>query len=141
MVYAPVALVGFANSPAVTGARPAKAKHERLNCWDRTFDALASAKESREQSLPKRLDGGTVVRNRQIDDPYGEMRERIIRETEQALTLALLHPEQAVRIPTVVVGRAVFTPQYARAFWSTVLDMSALPKPSLLRWWYRRLRA
>jgi hypothetical protein len=136
-----VAPVGFPGSAAFSGASPAKAEHERLNRWARTCDALASAKESRERSLPKRLDGGTVVRNRQIDDPYGEMRERIIRETEQALTLALLNPERAVRIPTVVVGRAVFTPQYARAFWSTVLDMSALPKPRLLRWWYRRLRA
>jgi hypothetical protein len=81
-----------------------------------------------------------MVRNRQLDDPYRQMRERIIRETEQALTEALLHPERAVRIPTVVVGRAVFTPQYAQAFWSSVLDMSAVGRPRLLDWWCRRLR-
>ena len=60
-----------------------------------------------------------MVRNCPIDDPYREMRERIINETERYLEELLRHPERAVRIPTVVVGRSVFTPQYARAFWSS----------------------
>jgi hypothetical protein len=81
-----------------------------------------------------------MVRNRQLDDPYREMRERIVRETEEFLSEALRHPERVIRIPTVVVGRAVFTPQYAQAFWSSVLDYSAVTAPALWRWWRRRFR-
>jgi hypothetical protein len=81
-----------------------------------------------------------MVLNRQTHDLYREMRERVIRETEQALAEGLLHPERAARIPTLVVGRAVFTPQYARAFWASVLDMSDVARPSLLGWWRHRLR-
>ena len=66
-----------------------------------------------------------MVRNRQSRDLYRDLRERMIRETQEFLEESLGHAEQIVRIPTVVAGRAVFTPYFARAYWNEVLGLSA----------------
>ena len=51
------------------------------------------------------------------------LRRRLIRETEQALLFGLTHPEKTVRIPTVEVGRSVFHPRFARAWWAQTLGL------------------
>jgi hypothetical protein len=74
----------------------------------------------------------TMVRNRQSQELYRELRQRMVHETEVYLTECLRHPEQSMRIPTVVVGHGVFTPRFAQAFWNQALGLSPTAE-SLLR--------
>jgi len=82
-----------------------------------------------------------MVRNRQSQDLYREMRKRLIQETEAFLDESLRHPERSVRIPTVVVGHGVFAPAFAEAFWSQVLELPDEPQAGRDEWWRRRLGA
>jgi hypothetical protein len=64
---------------------------------------------------------------RAIRDTYAEMRRRVIRETELGLLIGLRFPDRMPRIPTVEVGKEVFDPKFAEAFWEDTLgDMSSL---------------
>ena len=74
-----------------------------------------------------------MVRNRQSQDFYRELRQRMVRETEEYLCESLRHPERIVRIPTVVVGRGVFTPHFAQDFWKQVLGLSPTAESFLRR--------
>ena len=70
-----------------------------------------------------------MVRNRQYQDVYREVRKRMIRETEEYLTELLRHPERVVRIPSIRVGHGVFTRRFAGAFWTQVLGLPATVEP------------
>ncbi len=70
-----------------------------------------------------------MVRNRQSQDFYREVRRRMIRETEEYLTDSLRHLERAVRIPSIKVGHGVFTRQFAGAFWTQVLGLTTTVEP------------
>ncbi len=82
----------------------------------------------------------TMVRNRQSQDLYREMRKRMIRETEDYLSETLRNPERAVRIPSIQVGRGDFTRRFAGAFWTQVLGLSATVEPLWRRIICERLR-
>jgi hypothetical protein len=67
-----------------------------------------------------------MVRNRQSQDIYREVRKRMIRETERFLEECLRHPEHMVRIPAIPVGRGRFSRQFAGAFWTQTLGVPAV---------------
>jgi hypothetical protein len=54
-------------------------------------------------------------------------RRKLIRETEAALALGLLHPERNPRIPTIMVGVGEFDSRWARRWWSSVLELDERP--------------
>ncbi len=56
-------------------------------------------------------------------EPLDVLRARIIHETESALLYGLLSPGQAVRIPTVEVGKSRFDPAFAAKFWAETLGI------------------
>jgi hypothetical protein len=64
---------------------------------------------------------------RKLINKYGELRKRLIRETELGLLIGLRFPERVPHIPTVRVGKGSFDPVFAQRFWEETLgDMSAL---------------
>jgi hypothetical protein len=66
---------------------------------------------------------------RKLINKYGELRKRLIRETELGLLIGLRFPERIPRIPTVQVGKGSFDPVFAQMFWEETLgDMSALAR-------------
>jgi hypothetical protein len=73
--------------------------------------------------------GTLMVRNRQSQDLYRELRKRMIRETEEHITDSLRHPERMVRIPSIKVGHGAFTARFAGAFWSQVLGLPTVVEP------------
>ena len=54
---------------------------------------------------------------------FDTLRRRMLAETELALLIGMRFPHCAQRIPTIVVGRGVFHPDYARRFWSDTLGI------------------
>lgn len=54
-------------------------------------------------------------------ESYEQMRARVLAETSAFLTECLRHPELAVRIPIVQVGRGKFPPSMTPAFWEPIL--------------------
>jgi len=54
---------------------------------------------------------------------YEMLRRRMIRETEVSLAVWLERGEKVPRIPTVEVGKGVFNPEYAEAYWADRLDL------------------
>lgn len=50
-------------------------------------------------------------------------RRRLIRETETALVVGLLHPERNPRIPTIMVGVGEFDSRWAQRWWNSVLEL------------------
>ena len=56
------------------------------------------------------------------DETYEETRARMLVETSVYLTECLRHPEFAVRIPIIPVGRGSFPPSLTVAFWEPVLN-------------------
>lgn len=63
-----------------------------------------------------------VPYRRQRHETFEEMRWRVIAETSAFLTEYLRHPELAVRIPIIPVGRGQFPPSLTYAFWEPVLN-------------------
>ena len=59
-----------------------------------------------------------------IADRYGQIRRRMIEETELALFVGLQFPEHAQRIPTMEIGEGRFHPAFAARFWQEVLDLN-----------------
>ncbi len=70
---------------------------------------------------------------RSADTSWEILRRQIIRETEAALEYGLDHPEETVRIPTVIVGTARFHPRFAESFWHHVLNLDETRSVSFLR--------
>jgi len=52
---------------------------------------------------------------------YDELRERMIAETSDYLTLCLRRPELAVQIPMIPVETGRFPPSLSRSFWRGIL--------------------
>lgn len=63
------------------------------------------------------------------DQVYDRIRRRMIRETEIALSVGLMYPDRAIRIPTLEIGRGAFHPDYTARFWSELLDHATTPLP------------
>ncbi len=55
---------------------------------------------------------------------YDELRRRIMRETEAALLIGLRFPHTFHRIPTVEVGTAEFSREFASEYWESLLGLS-----------------
>ena len=64
---------------------------------------------------------GNRHRKRQTES-LEEMRVRVLMETSVFLTECLRHPELAVRIPIIPVGRGEFPRSLAAAFWEPILS-------------------
>jgi len=79
-----------------------------------------------------------MVRNRQSQELYREVRLRMIRETEEFLEEWLESPDGCPRIPTMIVGRGSFTPRFAEAFWNQALGLSVRTESLLRRMLWRR---
>ena len=56
-------------------------------------------------------------------DVYAALRTRLVRETELALALGFKFPDRNPRIPTVEVGKGVFSPDFAARYWRDVLGV------------------
>ncbi|MCP4247157.1 MAG: hypothetical protein GY778_08915 [bacterium] len=78
-----------------------------------------------------------MVRNRQPQELYQQLRRHMIRETEEFLEASLRQPNHQVRIPTIEVGRGRFTPRFAREFWQEMLGLSPEPDSWIGRLLYR----
>lgn len=74
-----------------------------------------------------------MVRNRQSQDIYREVRNRMIRETERFLEECLRHPDRTLRIPAVPVGQGRFSQRFASAFWTQTLGIPAVMDTSFRR--------
>lgn len=57
-------------------------------------------------------------------ESWAVLRARMLRETEVFLEEGLQHPERAIIIPAVPVGKARFPRGFAHLFWSQVLATS-----------------
>ncbi|MGD2111026.1 MAG: hypothetical protein PVI86_16740 [Phycisphaerae bacterium] len=60
---------------------------------------------------------------RKKHESYGQMRKRLIAETEIALLYGMRFPERASRIPTLIVGTGTFERNAAERFWAQALDL------------------
>jgi len=61
--------------------------------------------------------------NRPSVGGYDELRRKIMRETEAALLIGLRFPHMFHRIPTVEVGAAEFSREFASEYWESVLGL------------------
>jgi len=57
----------------------------------------------------------------------------MLRETELALLVGLESPHQAVRIPTIEVGKGRFHPLFAARFWEQALGLEPDESAPLMR--------
>ena len=65
-----------------------------------------------------------MVRHRPIQELYSQLRQRMMRETEQFLEEGARNPRLGVRIPRIVVGSGEFSAKFARSFWELALTVT-----------------